>query len=416
LITVIPLAFEIAESGRPGPVVIDIPKDIQQHYFEIEKWPLFNIEMALPKIEQHQILKIISEIHQSQRPIMLIGGGIMESNSEMLLLELSQKNSIPVISTLRGLGSMNSNHPNFLGMIGMHGSRLANNLIEEADLVLALGIRFDDRATGKVSEFIKNAKIIHIDIDTSEIDKIKTSHLSIHGHLVDFLAQLLIKTHPDERKSWMSQVQSKRIQFPPVKAPNSNFFHPLNIIDTVAKLVPCDTLISTDVGQHQMWVAMRYPFSTPRTFLTSGGLGTMGFGLPVAMGAALANPNKKTLCFTGDGSLMMNIQELATLGEQKANVCILLFNNESLGLVRQQQELFYGGKYIASKFESKPDFIAIAKGFGILAMDLSTSQNPLQDLKKALDFNGPYLLNISIDQTLNVLPMVIPGKSNETII
>lgn len=356
-------------------------------------------------------------INNAAKPVLLVGAGVIESKAENLLLMLAEKNTIPVTSTLRGLGCFQPTHPLYLGMIGMHGTKYANQLIEEADLVIALGVRFDDRATGKVSEFCKNAAIIHVDIDKAEINKIKPSFASLNADITVFLESINPLIETNSRSKWISIIEKKMRDLPYVEAPgNGDFFHPLSIIKAVACCVPPDTIITTDVGQHQMWVAMKYPIMHSRTFLTSGGLGTMGFGVPTAIGAALANPHKKVVCFTGDGSFLMNIQELATIADLKPNIAILLFNNGCLGLVRQQQELFFEQKYIASQFQSIPDFTAIAKGFGLCAVDLEKSRNPLQELENALSLTEPVVINVPIKYCENVFPMVPPGEANKAMI
>jgi acetolactate synthase-1/2/3 large subunit len=417
LLEIIPEAFRIAESGRPGPVVIDVPRDVQLQEHTFEKWPDFHEKNIQDKIDKDNLSIIAGKINNSAQPVILYGAGIIESGSEELLLELAEKNNIPVASTLRGLGAFNPSHPLYLGMLGMHGTKYANQLTEQADLVIALGFRFDDRATGKVAEFCKNAQIIHVDIDKAEIGKIKPANLSINADLHTFLESVIPLAEVNSREEWINKVNSLREQMPYVKAPeNGDVFHPLRIIDEVAAHVPDDTIITTDVGQHQMWVAMKYPFRRSRTFLTSAGLGTMGFGVPAALGAALANPGKKVVCFSGDGSFMMNMQEMATIAEEKPNMVILLFNNGYLGLVRQQQELFYDKKFIGSQFHALPDFTLIAKGFGIKAFDLSKEENPLTVLKNALKYNDPVFINIPINFSENVFPMVPPGAANKTMI
>ena len=417
LLDVIPQAFHIAESGRPGPVVIDIPKDVQLQQCTFDAWPEFHAPTKLSFRDKDNAEEIAAMINASARPIFFVGAGIIESGAEKQLLQFAEKNSIPVTSTLRGLGCFPPSHPLYLGMIGMHGTKYANQLIEEADLVIALGVRFDDRATGKVSEFCKNAKIIHVDIDKAEINKIKPSHVSVIADILSFIESVAPYIESNTRNKWLAEVQVKKNEFPYVSAPdNGDIFHPLRIIDEIAKHVPSDTIISTDVGQHQMWVAMKYPFTKSRTFLTSGGLGTMGFGVPAGIGAALANPGKKVVCFSGDGSLLMNIQEMATIVEQKPNIAIVLFNNGHLGLVRQQQELFFGQKYIASQFHAIPDFTAIAKGFGLAAIDLGKSDNPLQELERTLAIREPVFINVPIEYSENVFPMVPPGSANKTMI
>jgi len=284
-------------------------------------------------------------------------------------------------------------------------------------VVLALGVRFDDRATGNVCSFCRMATLIHVDIDKAEIDKIKPSHLSLEADLHSFLKQLYPLMVQRLRSSWCERIAELKLARPFVPIPpDADFFHPLQFIREVAAQLPEDAIITTDVGQHQMWVAQAYPFMQPRTFLTSSGLGTMGFGLPAAIGAALAHPNRRVVCFSGDGSLLMNIQELATLAELRVPVTILLFNNGHLGLVRQQQALFYERHFMASTFETLPDFPAIARGFGIQAYDLSTAENPAALLAEALSASVPTLINIPIDPDALVMPMVPPGASNQNMI
>jgi acetolactate synthase I/II/III large subunit len=407
-------AFLIAESGRPGPVVIDIPKNIQSEVCNIELWPEFKTPEKYDSIEDEKVGEIIKTINTAQKPLLFVGAGIIESKAEKLLYQLATRNNIPVTSTLRGLGCFPPNHPLYIGMIGMHGTKYANQLMEEADVVIALGVRFDDRATGKLNEFCKNATLIHVDIDKSEINKLKIAHLSIHANVKEVIRQILPGIAENRRLSWSQEVEFKKGELPYVEAPdNGDPFHPLRIIQEVARVVPENTIITTDVGQHQMWVAMKYPFSASRTFLTSGGLGTMGFGVPVAIGAALANPEKKVVCFSGDGSFLMNIQELATIAEQKCNIAIIIFNNGYLGLVRQQQELFFDQKYIGSKFHANPDFAGIAKNFGISSIDLEKSEHPLNDLEQALNVEEPMLINVPIHYSENVFPMVPPGGANK---
>ncbi|MBN1144131.1 MAG: biosynthetic-type acetolactate synthase large subunit [Bacteroidales bacterium] len=417
LLEIIPEAFRIAESGRPGPVVIDVPRDVQLQEHTFDEWPCFHEKHNPAAIEKNNPDTLAITINSARRPIILFGGGIIESASEGLLRQLAEKSNIPAASTLRGLGAFAPSHPLYLGMIGMHGTKYANRLIEQADLVIALGFRFGDRATGKLSEFCKNATIIQVDIDKAEIGKIKPAHQHMTADLYIFLESILPLIEENKRTEWIHQVNFTRQQLPYVKAPvNGDVFHPLRIIDEVAAHVPSDTIISTDVGQHQMWVAMKYPFTMPRTFLTSAGLGTMGFGVPAAIGAALANPGRKVVCFSGDGSFLMNMQEMATIAEEQPNLAILLFNNGYLGLVRQQQELFYDGKFIASQFHAIPDFAMIAKGFGIKSFDMAKEENPLYVLSSALRLKEPVFINIPINYSENVYPMVPPGAANKAMI
>ena len=371
LFSVIPEAFRIASEGRPGPVLIDVPKDIQKQEIEFDRWPDVKLEAKTEKIDREQILKIAGIINRSRKPLIMAGGGIISACSTPKLRELSRISSLPVVTTLMGLGIMDHDDPLNLGMPGMHGAPGTNMILNEADLLIALGIRFDDRAICKAEEFCPNAEIIHVDIDRAEIGKIRAPHHAVHGDLRGFFKELIPLVEKQERKDWVSQVISLQKQFPMWYDDCRDPLHPITIIKETGRIAPDDAIITTDVGQHQMWAAQWYPVKSPRTFLTSGGLGTMGFGLPAAIGAALANPDKSVICFSGDGSLLMNIQELATLADLQLNVKIVLLNNSHLGLVRQQQEMFFDENYIASKFISAPDFSALAAAFGIGGWRLS---------------------------------------------
>jgi acetolactate synthase I/II/III large subunit len=414
LFTVIPEAFKIAVEGRPGPVLIDIPKNIQNEVIELKEFPS-NIKddkpLKLKKDLKNSTLYCMAElINNSKRPIIYAGGGVINSNGCANLYEFAKKSNIPVALSLMGLGAFPCNDELSLGMLGMHGAPYTNYLLNEADLILALGVRFDDRATGNIEKFCPNASIIHIDIDPSEINKVKTSSLSMVANIYDFIEAIIPHIEVKPRNSWIERVKCFKNKYP---LPSyENVLHPANIISFLGNKVPEDTIITTDVGQHQMWVAQRYPFKTPKALLTSSGLGTMGFGLPVAIGAALTNQDKTIVCFSGDGSILMNIQELATLADFNLNVKLIVLNNHHLGLVRQQQELFYNEHYIASHFISNPNFKIIAEGFGIPSCDLGSEEEPLKKLEEILSIKGPYLINIPIEETENVLPMVAPGGSN----
>lgn len=412
LFTVIPEAFSLAMSGRPGPVLIDVPKDIQQKRIEFDEWPQIGNVLGSKPVSFAEIDKAIELINASKRPILYIGGGIIHSGASDILNQFAHKNSIPVTSTLMGLGCISPSDALYIGMLGMHGAQYTNNIIHKADLLLAFGVRFDDRATGKISHFCPDAKIIHIDVDCSEFDKIKSADLTIRGDIREALTILTERTPLNKRIEWNTFISKEKSNYPfPRKEPD-NPLHPYNLIHYVESIVPESAIITTDVGQHQMWVAQYYPFKKPRTLLTSGGLGTMGFGLPTALGAAFANPQKRIICFSGDGSILMNIQELATLADYNLNVTIILFNNGHLGLVRQQQELFFNKNYIASKFITNPDFCTIAQGFGIRSYDLDGESNIKAVLQKALRQEGPCVINVPISHDLNVLPMVPPGAAN----
>lgn len=431
LFTIIPEAFRIALEGRSGPVLVDIPKNIQTQVIELETFPNSaysqlnrsetenyddsinndNINKCNKKILKRSTLECMAElINNSHRPIIYAGGGVIRANASKELCEFAKKNSIPVTLSLMGLGAFPSDDILNLGMLGMHGAPYTNYLMNEADLILAFGIRFDDRATGNIQKFCPNASIIHVDIDPSEINKVKNSNLSMVADIKEFLKEMIPLINNKTRLSWIKRVGCFKEKYPLPSYENP--LHPANIIPYIASKVPSDTIISTDVGEHQMWTAQRYPFKKPKTLLTSGGLGTMGFGLPVAIGASLVNTDKTILCFSGDGSILMNIQELATLADFNLNVKVIILTNHHLGLVRQQQNLFYNEHYIASQFISNPDFATIAKGFGINSCDLATENDPLKKLDEILSKNGPWVINIPIEECENVLPMVAPGKSN----
>ncbi len=412
LLTVIPEAFRIAGSGRPGPVVVDIPKDVQNQQVNITDWPEPGHARSFDSIDRESIRKAAEMINAAQRPLFYIGGGVIASESSGQLRAFMQEKNIPAVSTLNGLGALSDDDPLYMGMLGMHGDRATNELVDSCDLLIALGVRFDDRATGKVSAFAPDAAILHIDIDRSEFNKIKKSTLSIKGNISDVLAILSDLVTPYPHSDWIQTVQTQRSFYSKSHNRTLDGMHPASIIRLTGSIASRDAIITTDVGQHQMWVAQSYPFREPRTLLTSGGLGTMGFGLPNAIGAALAHPDRQVICFSGDGSILMNIQELATVADHQLNVKILLFNNGHLGLVRQQQELFYKKNYIASKFISSPDFTTIAAGFGIKSATINSAGDVETTLNRILSESGPAFVNIIISPDHNVLPMVPPGAAN----
>ena len=416
LITVIPEAFKLAKEGRPGPVVIDIPKDVQTDFLDIDETIFLSNDKANKKnIIEEEILKDISErINKAKKPIIYAGGGIISAEASKELYEFAHKSNIPVTLTLMGLGSFPSDDNLNLGMLGMHAAPYTNYLIDESDLILAFGVRFDDRATGNIKTFCPNASIIHIDIDPSEINKLKSTNISLVSDIKIFLKEIISYIEENKREKWNKRVEELKNKYP-LPRYNSNM-HPANFIPYVASIVDEDTIIATDVGEHQMWTAQRYPFKKPKTLISSGGLGTMGFGLPAAIGAALVNRDKMIVSFSGDGSILMNIQELATLADYNLNVKVIILNNKHLGLVRQQQELFYNKHYIASKFISNPNFKVIAEGFGINSIDLGEEENPLDKLSEILKSKEPWVINVPINEKDKVLPMVAPGGSNNDMI
>ncbi|MGO9603804.1 MAG: acetolactate synthase large subunit [Candidatus Binataceae bacterium] len=416
LLRVIPEAFRIAMSGRPGPVVVDVPKDVQTELVDVDTLPEPARADAPPSLSEQDLARAADLINASKRPMLLVGAGVIASGASPELLHLIEKGSIPVAATLLGLGALPHDHRLFLGMIGMHAARFTNLLLDECDLLIGLGVRFDDRATGKAAEFCPRAKILHVDIDASELGKIKQPSVGIAADVGDFLRALEPVIRADSRGEWIRHMQQLRARHPLMIPGADDPLRPYGIIHYAAACLPEDAIITTDVGQHQMWVAQAYPLTRPRQWLTSGGLGTMGFGLPAAIGAALAAPDRTVACFSGDGSLLMNLQELATAVEQEVNVKIILLNNSHLGLVRQQQHLFYGRRYNASRLSTQTDFVAIARGFGVPAIDLCEASNPVAALAQALDRPGPYLINVPIGQDEKVYPMVPPGGANRDMI
>lgn len=426
LLEVIPESFRIAKSGRPGPVVVDIPKNVQQEILEFDggEEPDYFSRFILCDLEKTEvpdgetILKIGESINRAQKPVLYIGGGVISSGSEAerLIRELAEKNSIPVVTTLMGLGSFPRDHRLSLGMLGMHGARYTNKTLHESDLLIALGVRLDDRAIGNTEKFCPDAAIVHIDIDDSEINKVKQSEISVTGDVNEVLSELLPFVEQNDRAEWIEHIHSMKAKHPFVVKRLSKMIHPIDYIKEISRVAGPDVIVTTDVGQHQMWVAQAYPVNRTRMLLTSGGLGTMGFGLPAAIGAALENPERSILCISGDGSILMNIQELAVLADFDLNIKVIVFNNGHLGLVRQQQELFYEENYIASRFPKISDYAAIARGFGIEGYDLADVENPLEELGKILVKKGPALVNVPIYYKENVFPIVPPGKGNHEMI
>ena len=416
LLEVLPRAFQIAASGRPGPVLIDIPKDVQTQAIEISQWPEPGRALPAPTADPEQIEQVAAMINAAERPILYLGGGVVHSGASTAAIELAEKASLPTVMTLMALGTMPVDHPLSLGMLGMHAARYTNFLLDECDLLIAVGARFGDRATGKVAAFCPQAKIIHIDIDPAELDKIKTAHIGIAADISEALGQLLPAVFENSRKTWVDRSNQLKAEFPLDMTGSDNPRSHFGLIRSVAACLDDEAIIATDVGQHQMWVAQAYPLRRPRQWLTSGGLGTMGFGVPAAIGAALAERERTVVCFTGDGSIMMNIQELVTAAEENVNIKIVLMDNATLGLVHQQQTLFYGERLFASQFRSSPDFIKIAQGFGIAAVDLDSSTNPCATLMEAISRPGPCLIHASIDAEQKVYPMVPPGAANRDMI
>lgn len=407
-------AFRIAQSGRPGPVWIDIPKDVQTAEIEIDVLPEPGERAPAPEFSAESVRDAAAMINAAKRPVLYLGGGAINAADE--IRQFAEKANLPTTMTLMALGMLPKAHPLSLGMLGMHGARSTNYILQEADLLIVMGARFDDRAIGKTEQFCPNAKIIHVDIDRAELGKIKQPHVAIQGDVADVLAQLIPQTDATDRADWRQMVADLQREFPGAIPTEGDPLSHYGLINAVAACVDDSAIITTDVGQHQMWTAQAYPLNRPRQWLTSGGLGTMGFGLPAAVGAALANPDRKVICFSGDGSLMMNIQEMATAAENQLDVKIILMNNEALGLVHQQQSLFYKQGVFAATYPGMINFMQIAAGFGLHTCDLNAEEDAHAALQAALSRPGPALIHVRIDPEQKVYPMVPPGAANTEMV
>ncbi|TWO28802.1 acetolactate synthase large subunit [Campylobacter hyointestinalis] len=407
-------AFYIARSGRPGPVHVDIPKDVTAAIGEFKYPDEIKMQTYKPNTKGHpnQIKKACDAIAKSKKPIAYIGGGAISSNSSDEIRKFLSKTKIPAVETLMALGVLRSDDDLNLGMVGMHGSYAANMALSEADLIICLGARFDDRVTGKLSEFGKNAKVIHVDIDPSSIGKIVNAEFPIVGDLKNVMIELnsKIDLDPANFASWRDQIKIYENLHPLGFKDSDEVLKPQWVIQNIASIVGDDAIIATDVGQHQMWVAQFYPFNHPRQLLTSGGLGTMGFGLPSAMGAAFGS-DKPVIAVSGDGGFLMNVQELMTLSANKKRVINIVLNNNFLGMVRQWQTFFYGGRYSNTDLELQPDFVKVCEGFGGIGFSVETKDEFKKALQTALKSDTVSVIEVKIDRFENVLPMVPAGAA-----
>lgn len=409
-------AFKIAKSGRPGPVLVDIPKDVQQSRFE------YTPHDVVEKIEQrpakeYKIEKAAKMLMEANRPYIYVGGGAITADATEEIIQLANTIDAVIGSTLMGLSVIPGNNERFLGMEGMHGDYASSIAQDEADLILTIGARFSDRATGNVSKYATKAKIIHIDIDRAEVDKNVSVDLGVGGDLKQALNEILKLVKPKENIEWQNRI--KELKAFSKKSIDQNMpkdeLNPYTLIKEVSKHTSDDTKIVTDVGQHQMWVAQYYEFKKPRTFITSGGLGTMGFGLGAAIGSAMYT-NERTVLFTGDGSFGMNLNELATVATQSLPIVIILMNNGVLGMVRQWQNLFFDKHYSQTVLERKTDFVKLAEAFGIKGYRISNVSQMKDVIDQAFKEKGPVLVDCYIDKDEFVLPMLPPGGSFEDII
>lgn len=404
-------AFKIAQSGRPGPVLIDIPKDVQINETEFENKPVCDTSYN-HTANADDVTRVIDMINDSVRPFIYCGGGVISADATAELAEFSELIKAPVGFSLMGLSSMPTDRKNALGMVGMHGHYASTKAKSEADLIIALGVRFSDRATGDKSKYAKHSDIIHIDVDNAEIDKNITSTIGINCDVKTFLNALFERKSElknADRTAWHSRVaELQAYEHSNAAKPIGQALTPYAVIDAVAKYTDEDMPIATDVGQHQMWVAQRYPFKKQRTFITSGGLGTMGFGMGAAIGAAVAT-GKRTVLFTGDGSFGMNLNELATAVSQNIPLVIVIMNNNVLGMVRQWQTMFYNQHYSSTTLDRKTDFVKLAEAFGAKGMRADSESTLDEALKAAFNYSGTTVIDCLIDCDERVLPMIPPG-------
>lgn len=401
-------AFRIAREGRPGPVLIDLPKDIAVAMVDWDG-PAPVEQDAVPAIDKAAVQRARTLIQQSAKPLLYTGYGVGVSGAEPALRALVESTGIPVVSTLKGLGGIPTDHPQFLGMLGMHGSTAANLSVQECDLLICVGARFDDRATGKLAEFAPHAKVIHLDTDAAEISKLRYAHVHLCGALPELLP--LLDCRPPIA-DWQALCADRRIKAQPRYDAPGDFIYAPALLRRMSEIAPTGTVVACDVGQHQMWVAQHCIHRAIHQHLTSGGLGTMGFGVPAAMGVAIGMPERPVVCVSGDGSIMMNIQELATLRRYRVPVKIILLDNSSLGMVRQWQELFFAERYSEIDLSDNPDFAVLARAFGVEAMSIERRDQVEHALNTLFAHDGPFLLHVRIDPKANVWPLVPPNTPN----
>jgi len=416
LANVIRKAFKIAMSGRKGPVLIDIPKDVTGAKCEYEKVQPEAIVNEL--ISEQSDFDIAADIiRKSKKPMIYMGGGVVSADAEKELLEFAEKIDCPVASSVMGLGGFPASHKLFMGTIGMHGGYETGKATDNCDLIIAVGARFSDRVAGDRDKFGQNAAIIQLDIDKAEINKNVKIDCCVLGDLKDTLKKLSETVEEIKHDEWITQVEEWGKNSNVTETPKSDIYaHPYHIIESVRKLTSDDDIIVTDVGQHQMWVSQKYKFEKPRTWCTSGGLGTMGYGMGAAIGSAVANPDKRVVLFTGDGSFHMNLNELATVRSYNLPIVIVVLNNTVLGMVRQWQKLFYGRRFSQTDPHRKTDFAAVAEGFGIKGMVIHNDDEAEGILAKAFALNEPVVIDCKISPDENVLPMIPPGKTVDELI
>ncbi len=412
-------AFYLARSGRPGPVVVDIPQDLSRA--DIDYQPITDLHLPgyQPTTDGNtkQIRQAAKAMASARRPVIYAGGGVINANASAELTEFATSDRFPVTCTLMGLGGFPAPHPQWLGMLGMHGTRAANYAMDEADLICCIGARFDDRITGKLSEFAPHAKFIHIDVDPAEISKNIPAHIPIVGDCKNVLTKLIKEyrsletTDPSRMDEWWSRIEKWRADHPLRYDDSSDGeIKPQYMVQALFEATGGDAIVCSDVGQHQMWAAQYYHFSKPRRWINSGGLGTMGFGLPAAMGAQVGCPEQTVVCISGDGSIQMNMQELATCAQNEIPVKIFIMNNGYLGMVRQWQELFWDNRYSHVDMGTFPDFVKVAEAYGATGMRLTEKSSLVADMKTALETPGPVMVDVRVTREENTYPMIAPGQ------
>jgi acetolactate synthase I/II/III large subunit len=412
-------AFHIARTGRPGPVVVDIPQDLSRADINYEPVTDLHLPGYQPTTDGNtkQIRQAAKAMASARRPVIYAGGGVVNANASRELTEFATCDRFPVTCTLMGLGAFPAPHPQWIGMLGMHGTRTANYAMDEADLICCIGARFDDRITGKLSEFAPHAKFIHIDIDPAEISKNVPAHIPIVGDARNVLTKLIKEyralegVSPSRLDEWWARIADWQQRYP-LRYEDSvdTEIKPQYMVQALYEATGGDAIVTSDVGQHQMWAAQYYHFSKPRRWINSGGLGTMGFGLPAALGAAVGCPDQTVVCIAGDGSIQMNIQELATCAEGKVPVKVFIMNNGYLGMVRQWQELFWDKRYSHVDMGSYPDFVKLADAYGATGLRFTDKTTLVDDMRRALQTEGPVLVDVRVTREENTYPMIAPGQ------
>ena len=412
-------AFHIARTGRPGPVVVDLPQDLSRADIPYEPVDDVHLPGYQPTTDgnQKQIRLAAKALANSRRPVIYAGGGVISANAAAELTELASVDRLPVTCTVMGLGGFPAPHPQWLGMLGMHGTRTANYAMDEADLIVAIGARFDDRITGKLSEFAPRAKFIHIDVDPAEISKNVPAHIPIVGDAKNIIPRLTaeyraLSADPGRLEEWWSRIRLWQERHPLAYADSTDTeIKPQYMVQALYEATGGDAVVVSDVGQHQMWTAQYFHFAKPRRWINSGGLGTMGFGLPAAMGAKVGCPDDTVVCIAGDGSVQMNAQELATCAQEGIAIKVFIMNNGYLGMVRQWQELFWDKRYSQVDMGQHPDFVKLAEAYGATGIRLTDKRTLVSDMKAALATDGPVVVDVRVTREENTYPMIAPGQA-----